>query len=84
METILKYEMKGIGNTDFHIPTGGKIVSVQMQRETICLWCLCDLSKRNESRSFTIFGTGHEIPPGHEYCGTVQSGPFVWHVMEVK
>lgn len=33
-------------------------------------------------RTFTWFGTGHAIPDGFTYVGTVQKGVFVFHLYE--
>jgi hypothetical protein len=34
------------------------------------------------SRTFRLFGTGHEIPDGWTHRGTVSGDVFVWHLYE--
>ena len=58
---------------------------VAVQDRRICLWIEVDARENIAKceRVFTIFGTGHELPEGAEYCGTVMLEPFVWHVYEL-
>jgi len=56
--------------------------------ETVCLWAMTDTDEgRKVRRMFRVYGTGREIKEPLEdldYIGTVQTGPFVWHVFERK
>ena len=65
------------------IPAGGKILDLQQQRGVPCLWVLVNPEAEKELRTFTVYGTGHEIPDeGFEYVGTYQEGMLVWHLFE--
>jgi hypothetical protein len=67
----------------------GKILSLQVQGDAVCLWIEVDVEKTasREERRFELFGTGWVIRPseGHRrlYIGTVQINGFVWHVFEL-
>lgn len=56
--------------------------------ETVCLWAMSNTDEsRKVRRMFRIYGTGRPIkedPADLNYIGTVQVGPFVWHVFERK
>lgn len=67
------------------IPSGSKLLTVQMQGDLPQLWALCDETAPLTTRKIAIYGTGNQIPdkPG-QYIATVQSdgGALVWHVFE--
>jgi len=48
------------------------------------IWAEVDTESRVIERQFVVYGTGHNIQPGHKYIGTFFSTPFVWHVYEDK
>ena len=85
---IFKYPLKLTDTQLVEIPEGAERLTVQLQRDTICLWAIVDIRKQNEVRTVHIVGTGHPVPDGFlEFLGTVQmaGGSLVWHVfMEVK
>ena len=66
------------------IPHGGIIRHVAMQNGEICLWVEVEIYQGHDHRRFAIHGTGHDIPEGEVWRGTVFDGPFVWHVYEVE
>ena len=67
-------------------PAGAEIVACQMTPgEQLCLWYLHAGAEERQARTFLVYGTGHPIQGGPlEHVGTVQQGPFVWHVFEVR
>lgn len=90
--TIWKYSVR-LGTTDkLEMPSGAKILSVQLQRPdpmtvTAQMWCLIpDRNAPMVQRSFVWYGTGETIfnNPG-EYVATVQfdNGRSVFHLFEV-
>lgn len=97
MKTIHKYrlpldttlEIDGIGVTasDHSIPVDAKLLSVQVQQESIMLWALVDPAKQTIRRTFAIFGTDHPIPDSIsvDHVGTVQmvGGRLIWHIFEI-
>jgi len=54
--------------------------------ETVCLWAMSNTDEsRKVRRMFRIYGTGRPIeedPFSLNHIGTVQTGPFVWHIFE--
>lgn len=73
---------------------GAHILSVDVQgggrgvydRGDVCLWAMVDTSKPPERRHIEIIGTGNPVPDDkgleRKFIGTVQQGPFVWHIFE--
>jgi hypothetical protein len=68
---------------DFQMPQGAIVRSVQDQHGVVTMWAEVDTDKLLSGRRFTVYGTGHEVPPHAKYVGTVQQGAFVWHVFEL-
>jgi hypothetical protein len=68
------------------MPRYGEILSVQIQKDILCLWALVDPDGEKEERYFEIFMTGRPIPVdmGVErvYINTFQLDDFVGHVYE--
>jgi len=86
MSIIYKYELNEY-ETWLDLPKESKILTVQNQRNLICLWVWIDQSNLENviTRKFTIFGTGIDIPMSdkkYHYIGTVQIDWTVWHVFE--
>lgn len=87
MKTIHKYQLELAGNTSIKVPIESRILSVGNQRGNICVWVEVDtISPRtnkeptSEDVYFWVVGTGHKVPDGLKYVGTVIIEPFVWHV----
>jgi hypothetical protein len=88
--TMLKVTFEDLA--DEHVkpmPVGSVIRHVGVQNGRITLWFETDFdlmgregSDHTETRRFAVRGTGHPIPEGATYLGTVQMTPFVWHVFE--
>jgi hypothetical protein len=60
-----------------------KVLCVQIQRGTPCIWVMGDTTAPLKYRKFYIYGTGHEAGscPGF-YIGTFQLDDLVWHLFE--
>lgn len=74
------------GVTDFFSPVGAKPLAVALQGDQIMLWQLVDTEAAKVGRRYMVAGTGHPLPDAilpSDYVGTVQQGPFVWHVFNV-
>ena len=84
---------------EIEMPQGARILGVQTQAELggflgpltaeiPCVWALVNTEEgKTVRRMFRVYGTGREIKEpleGLDYIGTVQTGPFVWHVFERK
>jgi hypothetical protein len=85
MKTVWKYQVPIGHQVTLEIPFGGIVVHTESQDDVICLWVEVESSNPKAHRSFKVFGTGHEIQmPYAIHVGTVQQGPFVWHVYEAE
>jgi len=85
MTTIYKYTLTP-GRTTIELPEGAQVLTVQMQRDDVCLWARVDTAWPTTARVFDVFGTGHAMPddPRLVYVATFQmaGGSLVWHVFE--
>ena len=74
------------GEQEIQLIEGTQILSVQLQAnsisERICMWAGVPDSGPVVVRSFQVVGTGEVVTGRHRFLGTVQQGPFVWHVFE--
>lgn len=63
---------------------GAKILSVQIQGDRITLWAVVDTLADEVPREINIRGTGHALRgvKPDSFIGTVQDGPYVWHVFD--
>lgn len=50
--------------------------------DLIALWAVVDAAAERVRRTFVILATGDPLPSG-SYVGSVVSGSFAWHVVEV-
>ena len=89
MKKIWKYPIKDTGTTEWKMPKGAKILSVQNQRGCISMWVEVDFSENEyESRSFVLIPTGLIAydATNKTYLATVQmhDGYTVMHVFECR
>jgi hypothetical protein len=81
---IFKYPFPVSDLVRLQMPEGARILSVQVQRESPCLWALIDPDAQIVWRNFRVFGTGHPLPPSFvgEFLGTFQlrGGDLVFHL----
>lgn len=83
MQVIWKYPLEIATDVRLQMPAGARLLTVQIQNETPCLWAVVDPRAEKELRVFSWYGTGHEhssIPCTH--IGTVQLGALVFHLFE--
>jgi hypothetical protein len=83
---IFKFPFEVKDNFTVEMPDGADILTVQNQRETGCMWAICDPEARKVKRQFAVVGTGHEFNlKAYAYIGTFQErgGVFVWHLFEL-
>ena len=87
MKTIWKFTLQP-DNLIMRMPLDAKILHVDEQHGSICLWAEVDDKQPREKRVFEICGTGHEMIEqmgiSREYIGTakMQGGTFIFHVYE--
>lgn len=82
MKTILKYEIKVVGEQEIKLPLGWEFLCLQLQNRTIQLCALVETSQPDTELSIKIVGTGHAFKDAADwlYLGTVQIDDFVLHV----
>ena len=82
---IWKWPLTIADRQTIEMPSGAKLLTVQMQGERPQLWALCKEANPLIARKIAIYGTGNPMPdePG-QYIATFQShgGALVWHVFE--
>jgi hypothetical protein len=66
------------------MPKDAKILHFDTQNGGLYLWAISQFPSLEQAKfSFNVFGTGWEIPDTTKdefYIGTVQQGPYVWHL----
>ena len=83
MKTTYKYPLQITDQQTVTMPAGAQILHVGLgPHGDVCLWALVDSGKPTELRHIVVTGTGHPVPDGVTYLGSVTSGIFVWHVWE--
>lgn len=74
------------GKVELRMGAGARIVSVQSDNKTHVptIWALCVPDEELVTRTFLVHPTGSkfDMPGDWTYIGTVQTGPFVWHIAE--
>ena len=82
---IYKYTLEVLDRQLIEMPVGARILSLQQQGSTVCIWAIVEEGQPIDKRVFYIFGTGHTLPDfinKSDFIGTVQTGPLVWHVFD--
>ena len=83
---IFKWELQITDVQEIKMPMRTKILSLQTQSDFPTMWGLCDPEAQLVTRTFAMYGTGHELPQNiGKYIGTFQimNGGFVYHVFEL-
>ena len=85
-KSIWKFPLETEDTTTIIMPENAEILTVQVQRDIVCLWALVDPNASREPRTIQIIGTGHPIDGkvNRKYIGTYQlmEGALVFHVFE--
>lgn len=86
MKAVYKYEIPIEDEFTLVLPKGARLLCIQAQRDTPCLWALVDTLVVREARHFRLAGTGHPIenPESLSFIDTFQmhGGASVFHVFE--
>lgn len=84
---VWEFKLKRNDVQDVEMPAGAKVLTLQVQRQSACIWALVNTEAPVELRTFRTFGTGHvaEGVSSGGYVGTWQQhdGALVWHVFDV-
>ena len=81
--TIFKYALN-LGRTVLDLPNGAKVLTVQMQQDTPCMWAQVDTEQAKFPHAFNAYATGEVMPdnPG-QYVGTFEmNGALVFHLFK--
>lgn len=62
------------------LPEGWELLHVGVQGDGFYLWALVETDAPTVTEWFCVVGTGWEVKPELRHCGTIQQGPYVWHV----
>ena len=82
-KVIWKYPLEITDRQELSVPAEAHFLHVGMQGEQLCLWARVDPTKPPMKVPVLIVGTGNPMPPDDDWAyhlGTVQQGPFVWHI----
>lgn len=86
MRAVWKFDLPMIDNPTIRMPAGAEILHIAEQAGRVRLWALVDPDRFDESRSFRVAGTGHEIDDTHlSHVGTflMHDSILVFHVFEI-
>lgn len=83
---IWKYPLEITDSQPVPMPTGARILTVQVQHGQPCLWALVDPTRASKYREIRMVGTGHPADGLTNYIGTFQAdgGALVFHVFEAS
>lgn len=90
MRKVYKYVLPVDTDCKVDMPVGAEILNIGVQNGDLCAWVLVEVDMPYETRRFSVFGTGHEIPSLNDgyrqYLATVlmMHGSLVLHVFENK
>lgn len=88
MKTIWKFPLQMKGFQTIEMPEGAKILSVQPQGESVCLWALVESTNQMERRGIVIVGTGHDCEWRNldQFIDTFQmmNGALIFHAFEER
>ena len=79
MITVHKYN---IGGLKTKMPVGAQVLSAGMQNGVLVGWAKVDTDMPLEEVSFSVYGTGHLMPPDGVFITTIFDGELVWHVFK--
>jgi len=86
--TIWKFPVRYNDFADVEMPAGAKLLHVDEQYGTPCIWALVDPQQEKETRRFRLAGTGHPIDVPVDKLHHVGSylttwGQLVFHLFEI-
>jgi hypothetical protein len=83
MKQVWKFKLYPGSQECTEMPEGAEILSVAFQGGDLCMWARVDPEAILVKRSFTVYGTGHDIEYDNlRFYGTVFTGSLVFHVFE--
>lgn len=85
MRTVYRY-LVPVDDQPHEIELRGPLLTVGCRAASVVeFWAWHDESVSPSSGRYQVFGTGHKIPSGSLWCGTVVApgGQLVWHLFEL-
>lgn len=80
LKTIWKFPLAVADVQHVSLPSGAKVVHMDVQNGMPCMWVLLDPNMPTKQWEVLCFGTGHEVlASADRHIGTVLVGQFVWH-----
>ena len=86
-KVVHKYPLHVGKVQQLEVPVGAKVLSVQVQGSSLCLWALVNADPEGRKRMIrvAVLATGQEVKESikdWDYVGTamMMDGLFVWHV----
>lgn len=88
MLTVHKYSFEIDDYIDIEMPRFSRVLSVQVQNGTPCIWAIVDTDSPLAIKKFRLAGTGHPIREKEEdleFVGTFQlfGGKIVFHLFGI-
>lgn len=88
MQTIHKYKIEEITDLfEIEMPRGAKVLTVQLQQGTPCIWAQVDPKQPMDKRQFRLAGTGHPLDEStrREYIGSFQMSneTLIFHLFAI-
>lgn len=83
--SIWKFPLKILDEQVIQMPKNARILSLQLQNTSPCIWAFVTPENELEDRFIKMFGTGHVIKGDTEnllFIGTFQLPRLVFHVFE--
>jgi hypothetical protein len=72
MRAIWKFPLEFVDDQRVEMPSGARLLSVQMQGDVPCLWADVDTLAAKVERAIQVAGTGHNRPSFGAFVATVQ------------
>ncbi len=73
-------------NITMQLPEGFKVLSIQKQKKSYCMWIVLDPDGQKKEQTFVVIGTGirikYEDYSKLKYVSTIQEGEYVWHIYQ--
>lgn len=87
MKTIWKYPLVIDDEQVIQAPCGAQLLSIQVQNDVVCLWCLVESLNPPSPLKIILKGTGHpcnNTTTGYSYIDTFQldGGKWVFHAFK--
>ncbi len=87
MKVIYKYPIHLTGMEYINSYEGAEVLSVGYDPSGVpCVWAMVDTAKPQYPLNVLCLGTGWEVDMSFDYkfIGTINDGPYMWHIFQVK